>query len=1540
MYTKIKLFILTFLLSLFFWWVFWIYVDLSPTKFNWYDASLFEASLDIGFTWWFMSWDKYVKYNWSNNPILSKQRVTSFLKNPNFPGGFTVLWTWSFKNRDFFFDIDNVTELKNFSWTVEEETWKINQWYIFVKPKNSSKYKFIDAWYDSIGWRDIINQSIANLGHNKWVYIRFMSYFYNISLYDWNYIWDSIVPNIYSVRPDDCYKRSVWNSNTVIKWWEILCVDKKWYITYLEKYWENANMTWYYFNWITKFVDDYNKPIAPLKKFVPSQIERNNWYLKWYQSTYNQYQVDKLQEYYNDIILAKSAPYVDFVEQLQWNTWEQLLNNITDHPVKLKAWVIDPDDYISKVVLYKNWQKFWELNSPDIIWWDIYSFIYNPNRVIWKNYFSWVVISSYWLSSSTQDFIIEVLANKPPEVLLSTPVNWQTFDVSEKIYILGTWTDEDWYIKKFKYYYKNENSSSWIYLWENSRTSESQSFWWVEISNWLSRWVYDVIAVWEDDMWEINTWKNYKIYVWPWSRYANINSNFNWNWKTECMDDWDSPKKRWMWDLNDPKCAWDPVVWNQIWPKIWWNQCYVDPLKLPTLNWNIICWYWDWEKPEVTANHQWAINSWINYDIRLMLTFNDFWGSKLKNISYKVYFDWEDRTNEFLWNWFSLNTTGWAYKWWLNVNSYVVDLWKDFTEEWVRSLDILSYDNSNNKLEILNSNYQIKIDKVIPPITDITSITLDWNFWWQNSYANSDWSIELKLHPTCLRKSCSSIKKIYFRKEKFSDKNSYIDTTIDNIWCSYKVPTSSNCKVKTNWNVSLVDGNDFDSSKLWRDYNLKLMIEDEWWNKTSWQDYTWWVFPNLYISQHSELQDIDTKTTSWILWNWEDSYYRSFVLKDSYWNLVNPANQIGRKVYLNYNYKNTVYLDQYLLNKREDNKSWIITYFKNDSEKKFLNMDSYNWTLEKDYSQSSNIINWVYSWSFRSYVPTYFNDQYNKFYNWVFLLYNIWYRIEDNPALIYGSWSYYTQWVALDRNWWYNVRFNPSLYTKIKWLPPLALEWVSKKFTVDVIKPVSSNINLSDDWVKLKVSYNLEDPFSTYINSYLKNFWTSKWNSCITKITSNWNDSEPYLDCYESFGSLFTPYSLTSSNQFEEKFVLKPWYKLSSSSTWWTISTHLSVKYDDGIIWVWNWDLVWKSNYNYDPNNDLTYEELFKQNSITIFWMIWWSDYSKFNSISSSQQRDYWGTKEKFELNSEIRNKVSVITKWNSLNLLSDKDNYFDVFNNPNKYSYFKVKDTKVYYFKSDIESNIILPWKIWFNDKILIISEWINVYITWDIQYLDNWKIWIVALNTTNWWSYKWWNIFVKNDITNLNSFIFANWALISYAWEIWWSDYQTQESMTQKELNNQLYIKWVMWTSNTLWSSRSQTAKCPYFVSETCTSEVAQRYDIEYIRRFFLTSVSEYSWNDVTSNVYINYWFDDEKPSKFIWWIECNFDNDNSNWTWLDVICTDKNSSLNNLLGSTMLNSYNPFNINDKNIIRYTSPLVLEYDSTVKDQLPIFWF
>ena len=113
--------------------------------------------------------------------------------------------------------------------------------------------------------------------------------------------------------------------------------------------------------------------------------------------------------------------------------------------------------------------------------------------------------------------------------------------------------------------------------------------------------------------------------------------------------------------------------------------------------------------------------------------------------------------------------------------------------------------------------------------------------------------------------------------------------------------------------------------------------------------------------------------------------------------------------------------------------------------------------------------------------------------------------------------------------------------------------------------------------------------------------------------------------------------------------------------------------------------------------------------------------------------------------------------------------------------------------------------------------------------------------------------NIYIDPNVTDISAVFYSEKSLMSARdqnndtiispTEI----YSSQSSINT--LANQLYIHGSVFSENTLWGSRSNPLICPYYV-DCSTSEEAQKYDLNYMRRYTLVDTDNNNIPDTPAN------------------------------------------------------------------------------------------
>ena len=733
---------------------------------------------------------------------------------------------------------------------------------------------------------------------------------------------------------------------------------------------------------------------------------------------------------------------------------------------------------------------------------------------------------------------------------------------------------------------------------------------------------------------------------------------------------------------------------------------------------------------------------------------------------------------------------------------------------------------------------------------------------------------------------------IYYQLENKNTSN--FDSTKDVTLHTNNSTGSTN----VSWDVSKVlPSTDFNTDKWWRQYSIKItkMCDSAWNCISPNQIYNWRIYannPNWH--EHLDISDLDNYKT----WNNLDNYTTKLTLKDSFWNPVVPAPWIHRKVTLSGNYNNDVYLDQY----HATWKSWIKIKFSVLDRTGTNIWDNSNSTWDL-ISYDDELSGWEYNILFKSYVPTY--DGYNKAY-WSFYLKKISYQITDNLG---SNWN---NSFPINKK----LKFKPQIYLTFKESHVLAGEWTKKKFTFET-KTNSDNYSKYTLWIKFISSNNK-------IKTYLSYYYTNSWKKQSIYIDS-WDLSSSFQDISNNV-AMISPFSKINWKYIYEKILLQTWWKISSNDKN-ILSTHIALKYSDWTVAIYNSDLVWANNYNYKKIANKTYKS-----PIYILGNLWWSNYkNNFHNIFSWDKLNYTARISMVKVKNKIRKMVK-LKFWGIKKTYLNWDKTQDIFSNnitPNLTKFW----TKIYYYKWYWENNnLIIPGYNSINNKYLIVVENANVFITWNIQTTNKWLVWIIVLSKTDLQNG---NIYINNKITNIDMLIYSDKSLITYKWNPS-SHPKIQWNLTQDDLKNQLLIKWVLWTFNTIWWSTKGI--CPYF-NKNCSNP--KEYDLYNVRKFkwVPATILDSSW---ATDAYVPYWItsntNNPYDSELIWWIKCSL-KDCNNDGYKETDCKDKNSHLNNKLKSSWLWCHK-FTKNEleknKNIF---SSLIIEYDPKIKyNHFPIF--
>ncbi len=365
--------------------------------------------------------------------------------------------------------------------------------------------------------------------------------------------------------------------------------------------------------------------------------------------------------------------------------------------------------------------------------------------------------------------------------------------------------------------------------------------------------------------------------------------------------------------------------------------------------------------------------------------------------------------------------------------------------------------------------------------------------------------------------------------------------------------------------------------------------------------------------------------------------------------------------------------------------------------------------------------------------------------------------------------------------WWSNIKFN------FKPLYNLNFSWNQDKWLVEWANQ-SGSINVTKYW-----SDNLVSKATKYI--YLQKYWEKKdefdWKARINPVEKS------ILNSLNSFVNGF----VNSTNyKIKSLFTLKSWSK-------WFIDDIKNVYLRS---WIW-YKIEWKSVLY----RSSSIWETNTQNNFGI--KVYWN-----TNIDKSKQRDLNNEQD----NKDVKNIAWEITK-SSLkkdirknaiekikNIKTDKD-WIDLMNWRIKFYDYRNHTKKIKNFY----------WDLWDNKTIVIL--WANAYVKWN---LNLW--WLIVLKDDKW---NGWNLYIDPNVEKIKSIIYTDKSAISYN-SNWW-EISPNNGWDYDRLKKQLYINGSLFSENTIWGSRLETPKCPFYLwysNNSCSLDEAQKYDLNYLRRW----------------------------------------------------------------------------------------------------------
>lgn len=600
---------------------------------------------------------------------------------------------------------------------------------------------------------------------------------------------------------------------------------------------------------------------------------------------------------------------------------------------------------------------------------------------------------------------------------------------------------------------------------------------------------------------------------------------------------------------------------------------------------------------------------------------------------------------------------------------------------------------------------------------------------------------------------------------------------------------SFNCSVP--WNISRVDN--FRLPNGSREYTLRVTrICDEagnCWNGS--QDYTHNVYANTLSTNidSSRISEQLSDAANIARWNGRNIVLS---LRDQYGNAIIPASGIGRSINFRITADNNLRLNQYA-DSGFDSALFAGT---NTTE---IPVGT-NQVLDLNERTSSN---GEYTIPFYIFAPT---SNADSLVPWNALINSIAYSVNRSTPIL--TWDNPQNQVISDTNIWVQAR--PLFTTNFTWeiIDNWFIEWADQNSNIEISRAFSEAISSPS----LRLEFGEVDGSN-------QNILNNRFN---IRVNSNnlveWNQSN-WTEVTQVFNSL-NP----GTRAIQSRIIQEPW------STPRDTNSYLASIISYNIAWktvVYPHAIIWKDAYYGTQTQGETFQR-----------------WAKIIGLTSSQRTEELTTDQfmndvrvlwsltKAELRRDIQRNVSQITRnieftplWNQSVQLSAS-----WWGSVITWWWEVLLDWDILYFRNP--SGPVRIWGTVHGNRTLIVENG-DVYINQNIvnDTSGNNILWIITLN---------WNVYIDPSVTDVHASMFVDRSIMSYNnWT------ELDGNTPASALANQLYIFWSVFSENTLWTSRSSIPLCPFYIpAASCNLTLAQKYDFNYLRRYFVNATNTPSW------------------------------------------------------------------------------------------------
>lgn len=522
------------------------------------------------------------------------------------------------------------------------------------------------------------------------------------------------------------------------------------------------------------------------------------------------------------------------------------------------------------------------------------------------------------------------------------------------------------------------------------------------------------------------------------------------------------------------------------------------------------------------------------------------------------------------------------------------------------------------------------------------------------------------------------------------------------------------------------------------------------------------------------------------------------VVFDRYGNKILPVrkadNSILRRISTKVQFNNDSYLDQYNLSGTQESG----VYIKWENESQYRQTSVGNSVTHEIFTQAMSADN-DYSIHIKWYSPT--QVAYDKAYgNFEFLSMSI-ATLDEGVENVYNI-----------PNSAGNLRLRPLYQTDIGWdVADKIIEWSRQNASVTVTKNSSRTTSQNKldlefwnvvGWLN-QSSSNLDMSVFTPTNY---NIGEGQWAK-----TTVYNTLNPQIHILETLLSQISGVLQETQNTY---FSSHMDYRIVGPN-----GSNLHVLY--------NGDILWKTAYHGVTDGDNTLQQGLK--------VLWITNTENGQDILVDQNKDnvqnIFGQITKSTLKKDMRQRVYGIIK----NLPDTTGNDVDDLSNfANNSDGTKLLENSVLYFGDMRSARVDVTATNLSGNKSLVVM-WGDIYIRNNIVANNTQTdiLWIIALKNQNG---QGWKIYIDPSVTRIDAIIYADKSLISYN-----GTSELDGNATQSELKNQLYILGSVFSENTVWGSHTTPLDCPYYITSTCTKIEAKKYDLNYLRRYFVNQTQD---------------------------------------------------------------------------------------------------